>query len=533
MCRTLNTLYIVIFLLLTCAPISQAQSSRTVDPGVLREIAMWKFVPEEDVVETFFSCDLVTQIDYCKRLNVKFEGFYKAYFPDGFVLTLSPSGEILEHYYNPSERNVDSLERNWIIHRNSDFAGTDEARRKRLITRLGDLNAFFEELLGMNDLYAGDYDRAVRISSWVSCTFEGSCIGISFEMRSDGFPVVSWVLRLSPAEKAGLKVGDKLVKVNGQSVSGWDSERLVRVLTGQKGASTTLTVERAYIKKPFDIVIPRGTTDEKDDFTVKLLADALAVRAFANQALGKREEFLKDVERSYSLDPTGKWAKRAMAFLHLERGNFNEALRVLPERKDVIDMIIEVVSYAKLGDMKRASDIYSNLLEDSFEAKGRFLERHLALAHDSLKPYAEGKLKIAKENESKGKYKEALKEYAEYFKFADEEEARAVRSHIAKLIEKYPQFFVLTEEARKFVIRAESYTSEGKFEKAVSEYKKALKIQPFFPALYKALALNYVQLKNYKQAIKNMKIYLELYPDAPDARAAQDEIYRWELLTEK
>jgi hypothetical protein len=30
-----------------------------------------------------------------------------------------------------------------------------------------------------------------------------------------------------------------------------------------------------------------------------------------------------------------------------------------------------------------------------------------------------------------------------------------------------------------------------------------------------------------------MKAYLELYPDAPDARAAKDEIYRWEIQMEK
>lgn len=74
---------------------------------------------------------------------------------------------------------------------------------------------------------------------------------------------------------------------------------------------------------------------------------------------------------------------------------------------------------------------------------------------------------------------------------------------------------------------------EGNFEKAIVEYKNALKIQPFFPALYKALAMNYAQLRDYEKAIRYMQIYLKLYPDAPDLRATRDEIYRWELLMEK
>jgi len=30
-----------------------------------------------------------------------------------------------------------------------------------------------------------------------------------------------------------------------------------------------------------------------------------------------------------------------------------------------------------------------------------------------------------------------------------------------------------------------------------------------------------------------MNIYLELYPDAPDIRAAKDQIYKWEFMMEK
>jgi len=51
--------------------------------------------------------------------------------------------------------------------------------------------------------------------------------------------------------------------------------------------------------------------------------------------------------------------------------------------------------------------------------------------------------------------------------------------------------------------------------------------------LYKAIALNYAELKQYRQAIDNLKTYLDLSPDAPDVRQAKDEIYKWEFMMEK
>jgi hypothetical protein len=42
------------------------------------------------------------------------------------------------------------------------------------------------------------------------------------------------------------------------------------------------------------------------------------------------------------------------------------------------------------------------------------------------------------------------------------------------------------------------------------------------------MALLYAEKQDFERAVKNMKKYLLLLPDAPDARAAQDKIYEWE-----
>ncbi|MCS7164319.1 MAG: tetratricopeptide repeat protein [Thermodesulfovibrio sp.] len=376
------------------------------------------------------------------------------------------------------------------------------------------------------DLDLGNYAGSLNSSTKVIELLQFSGIGARVEIAGK-YPVIREVTESAPAQKAGLEVGDRILKINGQSTEGWDGNKIIQNLRGPEGSQVVLTIERKGWDKPKDFVVVRETIFDKK------AASAFAVRAFARRELGNKEDFFKDAEKAYSINHNDTWARRAMVVALIDKGNFSEALKILPEEKTNFDRLLETIIYARLENMKRASETYSQILEEYFITKSAFKQRYITLAQNSLKPYKESKLKTTKEYEAKWMYKEALKEYQEYLILANEKEAKEVRSHIAELIMKYPHLFTLPEEARKLVIRAEAFTSEGKFEKAIEEYKKALKFSPFFPALYKALALNYAQLRDYKLAIKNMNLYLELYPDAPDARAAKDEIYKWEFELER
>ncbi len=61
----------------------------------------------------------------------------------------------------------------------------------------------------------------------------------------------------------------------------------------------------------------------------------------------------------------------------------------------------------------------------------------------------------------------------------------------------------------------------------------SMRLAPYIPKLYYNAALLNGQLKRHGEAIRLMKIYLEAAPGAPDARAARDEIIRWELQLER
>jgi tetratricopeptide (TPR) repeat protein len=86
----------------------------------------------------------------------------------------------------------------------------------------------------------------------------------------------------------------------------------------------------------------------------------------------------------------------------------------------------------------------------------------------------------------------------------------------------------LPEEARRFKVQAEAYVSSKRFMDAVENYERANVIAPWWPEGHFNRALILGEMQNFDSAMAEMKRYLILNPDAPDARQAQDKIYLWE-----
>ncbi len=87
----------------------------------------------------------------------------------------------------------------------------------------------------------------------------------------------------------------------------------------------------------------------------------------------------------------------------------------------------------------------------------------------------------------------------------------------------------LSEEQRRLIVQANAANEEKEYISALRLYEKAMKINIFsYPQAYNNMALLAAQINDFAYAIFNIKKYLLLVPDAPDARAAQDKIYEWE-----
>ncbi len=88
---------------------------------------------------------------------------------------------------------------------------------------------------------------------------KGELEGIGAELRMKNNQVVIVApIDGSPAQKAGLKPGDIILKVNGEDVSGLPLDQVVTRILGPKGTSAKLTVLRAATGQTEDIDIVRA-----------------------------------------------------------------------------------------------------------------------------------------------------------------------------------------------------------------------------------------------------------------------------------
>ena len=202
-------------------------------------------------------------------------------------------------------------------------------------------------------------------------------------------------------------------------------------------------------------------------------------------------------------------------------------------RRQAFLQIHRAVLYARKGNMAEAQELYlatANQIADTHcvpIAKER--DAFLTL----VQPLADAHLATAKQLDAQGKYAESLPEYAQAISLAPNwQEAYKLRTAMFAASGKMPTPPEMPDEAHRHVVRGELLLNQGTLERALVEFNEALRIAPYMPKMYYNTALIYGELKQYDQAIRQMHLYLTVAPEAPDARAAQDQITKWELLQE-
>ncbi len=113
-------------------------------------------------------------------------------------------------------------------------------------------------LKALNDPYTSFMDpkTAKIFSSDMSGTFEG--IGARVEQAENGGVRLVHVFPGSPAEKAGLKDGDIIIKVDGEDITGLTLLEQVMKIRGPAGSEVVLTIIREGERDPIDVTVVRG-----------------------------------------------------------------------------------------------------------------------------------------------------------------------------------------------------------------------------------------------------------------------------------
>src|SRR6185312_14140195 len=111
-----------------------------------------------------------------------------------------------------------------------------------LVDRLGDPYSAFlppDQLSSLNETTSGSYVG----------------LGVQVDLR-DGWLTIMAPVPGSPADRAGIQAGDRVVSVDGQSTNGWNLEQASRALRGRPGTTVTLEIARPGVadRLPFHIV---------------------------------------------------------------------------------------------------------------------------------------------------------------------------------------------------------------------------------------------------------------------------------------
>jgi hypothetical protein len=86
----------------------------------------------------------------------------------------------------------------------------------------------------------------------------------------------------------------------------------------------------------------------------------------------------------------------------------------------------------------------------------------------------------------------------------------------------------LSEDARRYRVQAEAAVESKQYQDAADLYAQVNSVAPWWPEGHLNRAFLLAALNQYREATYELKRYLALVPDAPNARAMQDKIYVWE-----
>jgi carboxyl-terminal processing protease len=117
---------------------------------------------------------------------------------------------------------------------------------------------------GLVDSYGDPYTvflppkQAESFGEEISGAFEG--VGMEVGVRDSTLTVVA-PLKNSPAEKAGVRSGDKILFIDKTPAENLPVDEAVGLIRGPKGTTVTLTLSRQGVKDPFKISIVRNTIE--------------------------------------------------------------------------------------------------------------------------------------------------------------------------------------------------------------------------------------------------------------------------------
>lgn len=131
--------------------------------------------------------------------------------------------------------------------------------------------------------------------------YEG--IGAIVDITGDYLKIVS-PMPDSPAEKAGLKVGDIIIAVDGEDMTGVDGNIVLSKVKGPAGTSVVLTIQREGVDQSFDVTVTRAKITQSS-VTYKMLDSGVAYVGLSNFGEKTTQDLKKALKELLAQNPKG------------------------------------------------------------------------------------------------------------------------------------------------------------------------------------------------------------------------------------
>lgn len=171
-------------------------------------------------------------------------------------------------------------------------------------------------------------------------------LGLEITVKDHQLTVVA-PIEGTPADRAGIQAGDRILRIDGQPTKDMTLMEAVRKMRGPQGTQVTLTIFRDELKEPFDVTLTRETIEVK---SVKSqdLGDGIAyVRIVSFQ-----ERTSKDLQKA--MEQLGKNGTTALV-LDLRNnpgGLLNQAVHVADLFLEKGQLIVYTVGRVKGQDLR-------------------------------------------------------------------------------------------------------------------------------------------------------------------------------------
>ncbi len=156
-------------------------------------------------------------------------------------------------------------------------------------------------------------------------------LGIEITIRQGILTIVS-PIEDTPAFKAGLKAGDRIIKIDGESTKDMSLFEAVKKMRGKKGTKITLTIFREGVEEPFDVAIVRDVIKIRSVKAKRLDEDYGYVRITQFQENTSRE--LKKLLLKIETEKEGGLKGLILDLRNNPGGLLDQAVRVADEFLD-------------------------------------------------------------------------------------------------------------------------------------------------------------------------------------------------------